>query len=123
MSLGFVVMLAGCGTVGIQGTMQKASRQVDRSLENGYAVVYSKPVDLRVRLHPCECEEPLEFEAEIYGEWRHVMVIGSRDALDLLRKRGMDVGSGNAFEANFILQDDLYVSARGQSFYTLEIVE
>ncbi len=114
-------ILTGCGVTGAAGAIQKASKQVVRAYDASYEQVYANPVSLRVRLNPCACDEVLEFEAEIYGNWRHVFVKGSNEDLARLRKEGAQAGTGSAFEASFLLHHELYNSASGQQFFVLEI--
>lgn len=116
------VILTGCGSAGVAGAIHKTSVRVERSLDAGFEEVYSKPVVLNVRLNPCACGDELEFEADIYGTWRHVMIRGSEDAMTRLKNEAASHGNGVSFESLFLFNKSLYQARSGQQFYMLDAV-
>ena len=109
--------LSGCGPAGVTGVIQNASGRVGRSFDASYAQVYAVPVALEIRLNPCECDSALEFEANLYGAWRHVVILGGDS--DLAELRRSCTAAGASVEAEFVLRKDIYQTRRGQKFHVL----
>lgn len=98
-----------------------ASQRLQSSFQSANAAYDESPMTLRMRYAPLECDEKLVYEAQIYGAWRHVDVVGDADALDAFEKRLHLEKMGKSLEVPCTFTDELYASPCGQQFYSIQI--
>jgi hypothetical protein len=118
-----VFCVSGCGHQSMQAkSVAAASEYVERSLEESIRVVYDNPVVFLTRENPSECEPELTYEVEVYGEWRHVMIVGDAMQLEALKKKATEVSFGMPFEVLYLISQEVFVGQCGQKYYTLRLV-
>ena len=103
------------------GAIQSASNRVDEVLDDVYTTVSNQPMLLGVRKNPCECDDALEFEVNLGGQWRHVFLEES-PALTDLRSEAQQHKDGEYFDFYFDDTREIYVSGHGQKFYVFRPV-
>ena len=105
----------------VGGAIQSASDRVDEVVDDVYTTVSNQPMFLGVRRNPCGCDDALEFEVNLGGEWRHVFLADS-PALRDLRSEAQQHEDGDFFEFYFDDTQEIYVSVHGQKFYVFRPV-
>ena len=120
----FMLFVSACSTLSPTGqAIRRSSQRVDRSLDNSYELLYDGPVEIQTRFNPCSCDSALEFEANIHGQWRHVMIRGSDAGMEALREKVRNLEMHQVFNVSYQLSDVLYTSTTGQDYYTLILAE
>ncbi len=115
-NIGFVLICLLCS--GCSSGMARACKIVKNSFEASYREVCNQAMMIDVRENVCECDPDLKYEALIYGQWRHVSIVGSVDALELMSHEIEERGA-----YCFFMTKDLYLSPNGQQFYQLMACE
>ena len=115
-NFGFVLILLLCSSCSTG--MTRVCKIVDNAVEHSYREVCNQPAMIRVRENTCDCDPELKFEAMIYGQWRHVSIVGNNDALAMMAR---EVEENGAY--CFYMTKELYVSENGQQFYQLMACE
>lgn len=116
-SLGF-----GCVACAGMTPQERISRQVERAWEEGNAQYAKTPMMIRVRHNPISCDENLKYEANLYGQFRHVYVVGTEGDLSALDEMALGFPNHGVFQHNFVVTGTPYISACGQQHETLRIV-
>lgn len=91
--------------------VSRVSVRVRQSVEASYGRVMQGPYMFRTRRNPCACDPALEYEAEIFGAFRHIKVDSEIP----------DVGEGIR-EVCYGRTGRFYESAGGQLFYELNVL-
>ena len=112
-------MLAGCAN-SLHTQIDATSQKVERSLETAFHIIQDAPVSLSTRRNPCQCDDALSFEVNLYGHWQFVYLIGTQSALAQLNAAA-DSHPDAPFEYTFSFTDSLYTASSGQQFYTLRV--
>ena len=115
-NIGCVLILLLC--CGCSTGMMRVCKIVEKSFEESYREVCNQALMIRMRENACECDPNLKYEALIYGQWRHVSITGTADALELMSHEIEEKGA-----YCFYMTKDLYTSHNGQQFYQLMACE
>ncbi len=115
-----MMLAASCSTLSPTAqSIARSGQRVDRALNNSYEMLYDAPTEIQTRFNPCSCDPGLEFEANLYGQWRHVMIRGSDKAMTDLREKVRNLEMHQIFDERYRLSEELYTSTTGQLYYTL----
>lgn len=118
-----ILCVSGCVHQSMQAkSVAAASEYVERALLESVRMVYDNPLVFLTRENPSVCESELNYEVQVYGEWRHVKIVGDALQLGALKKKASEVSSGMSFEGSYLILDDIFVGQCGQKYYTLQIV-
>ena len=118
------LFLSSCSTLTPTGqAIKRSSQGVDRAFRSSYETLYDQQVEIETRFNPCSCDPALEFEARLYGQWRHVIIRGSDTAMTAFREKVRNLEMHQVFEYSYRLSDELYTSTTGQNYYTLMIAD
>ena len=115
-----VVVSCASGSA-VEASIHSASKCVWETLDDVYTKLSRETALLQVRRNRCECDDVLEFEVNIYGQWRHVFLEENAD-LEALRLEASRYEEGFAFKFYFDFTSEIYVSKQGQKFYVLRAV-
>ena len=119
-----LLLLSSCSTLTPTAqAIKRGGQGVDRAFRNSYETLYEQPVEIETRFNPCSCDPALEFEANFYGQWRHVIIRGSDTAMAVFREKVRNLELHQVFEYSYRLSDELYTSTTGQNYYTLMIAD
>lgn len=115
-----MMLAASCTTLSPTAqSIARSGQKVDRALHTSYEMLYSEPTEIQTRFNPCACDPALEFEANLYGHWRHVMIRGSDKAMTELRERVRNLEMHQVFDVSYQFSNEYYTSTTGQRYYTL----
>lgn len=113
-------VLSGCSsTFSVGRAVDVASYFVGESFQRAWHGMEAGELVLRTRYNPCGCDEALEYEVHLFGQWRYVRVVGKKESLETLRNFAKRRPKGASFEMEFTLTHSLYTSPSGQEFYTI----
>lgn len=79
------------------------------------------PCELKTRYNPSPCDENLQYEVNIHGQYRHVSIQGTEDELAALKQATQNAQGVDSVRWPFIFSDQLYTSGCGQYHYILRI--
>ena len=82
---------------------------------------YSRPKPIRMRYNPCLCDENLQFDAELFGQWQRISLSAQPDILQELIHSAQALPPGTPFDVPVILRStSSYTSDNNQHFYLFE---
>lgn len=119
---GVFALVCGCAHQSPQAkSVARASDYVEFALEESVRFVHNNPMVFLTRENPSTCEPELKYELEVYGEWRHVMIVGESSQWEAFKKKAMEVPSGMPFEGLYLISQEIFVGQCGQKYYMFQI--
>ena len=97
--------------------------ELGKAWDISYITQTQLPTNLKVRYNPSKCDENLKYEANIYGHFRHVELVGSKSEMAQLDQEAQRYRFQEIFTYTFWLTNTLYTSACGQQHFVLKLSE
>ena len=98
----------------------QASSLVASACEDVVRMHADSPVALKTRFNPCQSDEQLKYEVQLYDSWRYVRIIGPSEKLSQFEARAR-AAAGAPFEAEYEIESGLFTSFTGQKYYKLTV--
>lgn len=82
---------------------------------------YSQPRPIKMRYNSCLCDENLQFDAQLFGQWQRISLSASPNILQDLINSAQALPPGTPFDVPVIIRSTRsYTSDNNQHFYLFE---